>query len=68
MMSLKKNAKDLWKAVVTLSAAGMMLASSCTSDGLQAAIAGIDAVAGSLDQTRGDLTLGEWLLGELDDL
>jgi hypothetical protein len=49
-------------------AAGTLFSSSCSSAGIQAVIAGIDAAAATLNQSLGDddLSFGEWLLNELD--
>ena len=63
--------KRFLRTIVGLSACGTALAVSCGSNELRAVVAGIEAVAGSLDRTnrdsRDDVTFGEWLLSEFDD-
>ncbi len=68
-MWLKRTANDLLKAAVALTAAGVLLGTSCSSSELQAVVAGLEAVAHSFDDNArdNDITFGEWLLSELDD-
>lgn len=59
------------RTIVGLSACGAALTVSCGSNELRAVVAGIEAVAGSLERANDDadedLSFGEWLLSELDD-
>jgi len=59
------------RTIVGLSACGAALAVSCGSNELRAVVAGIEAVAGSLERTNhdadDDLSFGEWLLSEFDN-
>jgi hypothetical protein len=59
------------RTIVGLSACGAALAVSCGPKELRAVVAGIEAVAGSLDRTNRDaeedVSFGEWLLSEFDD-
>ena len=68
-MRIKDNTNMLLKALVGLSFAGVLLGSSCTTEGLQAIVAGLDAATDSLTRhdDSNDLNFGEWLLSELDD-
>ena len=59
--------RNLLRAVVGLTAAGMLFATSCSATGLRAIAAGFDAATTELDHQDDDLTFGEWLLSELDD-
>jgi hypothetical protein len=51
-----------------ISLGGIVLAGGCSTAALNAVAAGVNAAAQSLNDTQGDLNLGEWLLSELDDL
>lgn len=68
-MRIKDAVGSLLKTAVGLSVAGTMLGTSCSSEGIQAVVTGIDAAAQSLshDNRENDMTFGEWLLSELDD-
>ncbi len=63
--------KRFLRAIVGLSACGTALTVSCGSTELRAVVAGIEAVAGSLDRTNRDseedISFGEWILSEFDD-
>lgn len=68
-MRIKDATNNLLRVLVGLSFAGVLLGSSCTTEGLQAIVAGLDAAADSLAHADDDddLNFGEWLLSELDD-
>jgi hypothetical protein len=68
-MSLRYNAGNLLKTAASVSAAGMLFATSCRSNEFNAVLAGLEAVAAQLDRDDpdDDITFGEWLLSELDD-
>ena len=69
-MFRKPTTGDMLKSVVGLYFAGTLFSMSCSSEGVQAAIDGLLAVAGSLQDSSSDndLTFGEFLLNELNDL
>ena len=68
-MRIKESVGSLFKMAAGLSVAGTLLGMSCSSEGVQAVVAGIDAVAQSLSQhdQDDDISFGDWLLSELDD-
>ena len=57
------------RTTAVLFATGTLFSGSCSSDGLRAVVAGIDAVTDSLDSSISDrdLTFGEWLLLGLEN-
>ncbi len=57
------------RAATVLFATGTLFSGSCSSDGLRAVVAGIDAVTNSLDSSISgrDLTFGEWLILGLEN-
>ena len=57
------------RTLAAVFATGTLFAGSCSSDGLRAVVAGIDAVTTSLDTSISgrDLSFGEWLLIGLDN-
>jgi hypothetical protein len=69
-MLLKQAKRKLWRGAVALCAAGTLFGGSCSSDQLNAVAAGFGAVADELShqQTVDDISFGDWLLSELDDL
>ncbi len=69
-MLRKRTAGDVLKKAVGLFLTGTLLATSCSSEGVQAVVDGLLAVAGSLQDSSSDndLTFGEFLLNELNDL
>ena len=69
-MLLKQAKRKLWRGAVALCAAGTLFGGSCSSEQLNAVAAGIGAVADELGHQRADddITFGEWLLSELEDL
>ncbi len=69
-MTRKTTFEDLLKVTAALCASGVVLAGSCSMDGLQAVGAGIDAAAGYLNDQESpddDISFGDWLLDELED-
>ncbi len=68
-MCRKRTASDVLKTAAGLSAAGILMATSCGSQGLRAIGDGLLAVAGSLDNgdSDDDINFGEFLLMELND-
>jgi len=68
-MRIKDATDKLLRVLVGLSFAGVLLGSSCITEGLQAIVAGLDAATDSLTHADDDdeLNFGEWLLSELDD-
>ena len=69
-MLRKRTAGDVLKNAAGLFFAGTLFATSCSSEGVQAVVDGLLAVAGSLqDSSRDDdLTFSEFLLNELNEL
>ncbi len=68
-MSTKHISGQLLRKAACLSAAGLLLGTSCTSDELRTVVAGFQAVVDVIEDTNhdADLNFGEWLLSELDD-
>lgn len=68
-MWMKRTATGLLKAAVGLSASGVLLGATCSSEDFRAVVAGLEAVAHSLDDAHhdDDITFGEWFLSEFDD-
>lgn len=63
------NITRLLKVAVGMGAAGMVFGSGCGSSGLQAVVAGLEAAASQLEQERDDdISFGDWLRDELEDL
>ncbi len=69
-MLRKRTAGDVLKSAVGVFFAGTIFATSCSSEGVQAIVDGLLAVAGSLldSSSDDDLTFGEFLLNELNEL
>ena len=71
-MTLKKRARNVLRTILIISASGMTLAVNCTDQQFQVIAVGLNAIAGAFtnesQQSNNDLTFGEWLLSELDDL
>jgi hypothetical protein len=69
-MSNKRTAENLTKALAVLSTAGVLLATTCTSEQLQAVVVGIEAAARELNEQDhdDDMSFGDWLVRELDAL
>ncbi len=64
----RTNWRRKWiRTAVAASSAGMLFASSCSTDQLQAVAAGLDVVFASLNDTDDNITFGDWLLSELQD-
>jgi hypothetical protein len=70
-MWIKRTGMNLLRIAATLSVAGVTLATSCGANEMRVVVAGLEAVASSLDgfeRDRGDdITFGEWLISELND-
>ncbi|MCH7807771.1 MAG: hypothetical protein IIB60_00990 [Planctomycetes bacterium] len=69
-MFKKSNKQRTWRAVALTCAAGTLFGASCSSDGFQAVVAGVEAAAQELDRQdrHDDISFGNWLLDELGDL
>ena len=69
MFMVKETAKRLLVAAAGLSAAGTLFANGCSTDTLEALVAGVEAAARTLDDSErnNDINFGEWLVSELDD-
>ncbi len=60
--------RKLWRFAAIAGASGMLFASSCTAEQIQAVAAGIGAVAGELDGGgNDDINFGDWLRDETSD-
>lgn len=59
-----------WKGLVAMFGATMLFStgSSCSSDSLRAVVIGLDAAANQIEQDNRDISFGDWLSSELDDL
>lgn len=68
-MRINDTKDKLLRVFVGLSFAGVLLGTSCATEGLQAIVAGLDAAADSLANADDDdhMNFGEWLLSELED-
>ena len=77
-MRTRVNRTQLKRALVGLSASGLLLATTCTADDLRAVVIGIEAAAAALDpgtsgtqiiisEPNNDLNFGEWFLSEIND-
>ena len=67
-MSQKNKAGYLLQTTAALAAAGMLLSSSCSFSGLDHVRIGLDGTGIVLSEEPDDVTFGEWLLSELNDL
>ena len=68
-MRWKQRAGYACKGVAGLLAGGLLLSSSCSLRELEAVSVGLGAVADELEGNKAeDITFGEWLLDELNDL
>ena len=71
-MSRKNVFEDLLKAAAVFGGAGMLFASSCSLQDMEAVGAGIDAAAGyfndqAVEDEDEDIAFGDWLADELKD-
>jgi hypothetical protein len=67
-MSLQKTGKTLWRCALGMCVAGTVFGASCSSEQIEAVAAGIQAAASQLDDRDDDISFGDWLLDELEDL
>lgn len=67
-MTTMQAASRLWKVLVLLGGATTLLATTCTSNEIAATVAGLDAAAHRLDHQDEDISFGDWLRDELDNL
>ena len=66
-MKARRIENSLIKSGAALAAAGVLFASSCSSETLRATTAGLSAAADELEGDRDDISFGDWLLDELQD-
>ena len=67
-MRWKHSAGYAFRSVAGLLAGGLLLSTSCSLRELEAVSAGLEAATHQLDGEDEDITFGEWLLDELNDL
>ena len=69
-MNKANPAKNLWRAAAGLFAAGTLLASSCNSADIEAIFDALEVAAHQLEQQQHDedISFGDWLRDELNDL
>ena len=67
-MKLHHGERSLWRYMAAVCAAGMVFGSSCSSDQIRALTAGLEAVADTLNEQDDNMSFGDWLLDELEDL
>ncbi len=69
-MVKKTSKQSMWRGLALACAAGTLFGSSCGSNQLQAVVAGIEAAASELDRTNrsDDISFGNWLMDEIEDL
>ena len=69
-MNTTNSAKGLWKVTAGLLAAGTLFASSCNSADIEAIVNALEVAAQQLEQQQqdDDISFGDWLRDELDDL
>ena len=60
--------KRLLKLTLGLGVTGTLFGSTCSSPELGAVVAGLEAAASHLEQEQDDISFGDWLRDELDDL
>ena len=70
---MKIKARNLWRAMLVFTTSGLFAGITCTDQQLQAFALGLNAFAGTIeDNTQQDkdedISFGNWLLDELDDL
>ena len=69
---MKKLTHNLWKSMLLVTASGSLLATTCSDQQLQAFSVGFNAFVDTIntnDQNKDeDISFGDWLLDELDDL
>lgn len=71
---MKNKTRNLWKSMLVMTASGSLLATTCSDQQLQAFSVGFNAFVDTIDNTRQnqnkdeDISFGDWLLDELDDL
>lgn len=58
----------LWKYAAGLCAVGMLFGATCSSDQIHAIATGLQAATSELDNRDDDISFGDWLLDELEDL
>ncbi len=68
-MLRRRTAHNIVMASATMLASGTLLATSCSTDEVQAIVAGIEAITQSLDDSDrdNDMNFGEWLINEIED-
>ena len=58
-----------WKLLAALAAGGAVFGLNCTSEQISAVVAGVGAAADQLgDSEDEDISFGDWIRDELDDL
>ena len=61
--------RRILQCAAAVSAAGMLFGATCTSDGIRAVAAGLEAATTQLNhEYDDDISFGDWLLDELDDI
>ena len=69
-MARINSAKNLWRVAAALFAAGTLFSSSCSSVDVEAIVNALEVAAHQLEQQQqdDDISFGDWLRDELDDL
>ena len=68
MLLRQTRQKLLWKCAAGLCAVGTLFGATCSSDQIQAIATGLQAAASEMDDRDDNITFGDWLLDELEDL
>jgi hypothetical protein len=70
-MSKQSGVKRLFRAVAGFGAVGVVLGGSCSAAEMQAVVAGLEAVARTLQAVENDetdeISFSDWLVSELED-
>ena len=67
-MSLKRTGNKLWRCALGLCVAGTLFGSSCSSEQIEAVAAGLQAAVSEMDDRDDNISFGDWLMNELEDL